>query len=160
MSVTLLLCLSITQHLPASARHSNLGTKLVLVPQEYAKRPFRGFLERENWPYLGRVRVLQLKYLLRECEKSVKHMEAVVWEKNSVFMTVKSSSSRVGRLYAIWPILARMYVFVRNFGPYDKKKMEFLSQANLDVSHVLFVFLSWSAPRSGFTSLLFDVQLK
>ena len=157
MSVTLLLCLSITQHLPASARHSNLGTKLVLVPQEYAKRPFRGFLERENWPYLGRVRVLQLKYLLRECEKSVKHMEAVVWEKNSVFMTVKSSSSRVGRLYAIWPL-------PRGGGggghPYDKKKMEFLSQANLDVSHVLFVFLSWSAPRSGFTSLLFDVQLK
>ena len=58
--------------------------------------------------------------------------------------------------------------FVRNLAtspgrgglPYDKKKMEFLSQANLDVSHVLFVFLSWSAPRSGFTSLLFDVQLK
>ena len=74
------------------------------MPQEYAKRPFRGFLERENWPYRGRVRVLQLKYLLRECGKSVKHMEAVVWEKNSVFMTVKSSSSRVGRLYAIWPL--------------------------------------------------------
>ena len=74
------------------------------MPQEYAKRPFRGFLERENWPCLGRVRVLQLKYLLRECEKSVKHMEAVVWEKNSMFMTVKSSSSRVGRLYAIWPL--------------------------------------------------------
>ena len=38
--------------------------------------------------------------------------------------------------------------------------MEFLSQANLDMCHVLFVFLSWSAPRSRFTSLLFDVQLK
>ena len=38
--------------------------------------------------------------------------------------------------------------------------MEFLSQANLDVSHTLFVPLSWSAPRSGFTLLLFDVQLK
>ena len=56
--------------------------------------------------------------------------------------------------------------FVRNLAtspgrtPVWKKKMEFLSQANLDVSHVLFVFLSWSAPRSGFTSLLFDVQLK
>ena len=41
-----------------------------------------------------------------------------------------------------------------------KKKMEFLSQANLDVSHALFLPLSWSALRSGFTSLLFDVQLK
>ena len=41
-----------------------------------------------------------------------------------------------------------------------KKKMEFLSQANLDVSNALFVPLSWSTPRSGFTSLLFDVQLK
>ena len=57
--------------------------------------------------------------------------------------------------------------FVRNLatppGRVDsnmEKKMEFLSQANLDVSHALFVHLSWSAPRSGFTSLLFDVQLK
>ena len=41
-----------------------------------------------------------------------------------------------------------------------KKKMEFLSQANLDVSHTLFVPLNWPAPRSGSTSLLFDVQLK
>ena len=65
-------------------------------------------------------------------------------------MTVKSSSSRVGRLYAIWPL-------PWGGGGVDtrmtKKKMEFLSQANLDVSPVLFVFLSWSAPRSGFTSL-------
>ena len=41
-----------------------------------------------------------------------------------------------------------------------KKKMEFLSQANLDVSHALFVSLNWSAPTSSFTSLLFHVQLK
>ena len=41
-----------------------------------------------------------------------------------------------------------------------KKKMESLSQANLDVSHTLFVRLIWSAPRSGSTSLLFDEQLK
>ena len=41
-----------------------------------------------------------------------------------------------------------------------ENKMELLSQANLDVSHALFVPLSWSAPGSGFTSLLFDVQLK
>ena len=41
-----------------------------------------------------------------------------------------------------------------------KKKVEFFSQANLDVSNTLFVPLSWSTPRSGFTSLLFDVQLK
>ena len=41
-----------------------------------------------------------------------------------------------------------------------KKKMEFLLQANLDVSYALFVSLNWSAPRSGFTSLLFHVQLK
>ena len=40
------------------------------------------------------------------------------------------------------------------------QKRPLLSQANLDVSHALFVSLSWSAPRSGFTSLLFDVQLK
>ena len=38
--------------------------------------------------------------------------------------------------------------------------MGFLSQANLDVSHTLFAPLNWSAPRSGSTSLLFDVQLK
>ena len=38
--------------------------------------------------------------------------------------------------------------------------MGFLSQANVDVSHGLFVSLNWSAPRSGLTSLLFHVQLK
>ena len=38
--------------------------------------------------------------------------------------------------------------------------MVFLSQANLDVSHALFVSLNWSAPTSGFTSLLFHVQVK
>ena len=41
-----------------------------------------------------------------------------------------------------------------------KKEKDFLSRANLDVSNALFVPLSWSAPRSGFTLLLFDVQLK
>ena len=67
-------------------------------------------------------------------------------------MTVKSGASRVGHLYAIWPL-------PRGGGLQYENKMEFLSQANLDVSHALFVPLSWSAPRSGFTSLLFDVQL-
>ena len=68
-------------------------------------------------------------------------------------MTVKSGASRVGHLYAIWTLPGEM-------GLQYEKKMEFLSQANLDVSHALFVSLNWSAPTSGFTSLQFHVQLK
>ena len=47
--------------------------------------------------------------------------------------------------------------FVRNLatpprrGDSSIKKVEFLSQANLDVSRSIFVPLSWSAPRSDFT---------
>ena len=42
-------------------------------------------------------------------------------------MTVKSGASRVGHLYVIWPLK-------RGGGLQYEHKMEFLSQANLDVS--------------------------
>ena len=48
----------------------------------------------------------------------------------------------------------------RRHSSMKKKKMVFLSQANLDVSHALFVSLNWSARRSDFTSLLFHVRLR
>ena len=73
-------------------------------------------------------------------------------------MTVKSGVSRVGRLYAIWPLPRGGRG--GNVLPYDKKKMEFLLQAKLDVFHVLIVFLTWSALRSGFTSLLFATKIE
>ena len=67
-------------------------------------------------------------------------------------MTVKSGASRVGHLYAVWSL-------PRGGGDFSmKKKNGILVQANLDMSHALFVPWSWSAPSSGFTSPLFDVQ--
>ena len=99
----------------------------------------------------------------------VKHMEAVVWEK---YLT--QSESVVYFEFYLGTLLPQLG-FVRpqktvldkkqsNLVPLPRgegtpiwktKKMELLSQANLDVSHALFVSLNWSAPRSGFTSLLY-----
>ena len=129
-----------------------------------------------------------MKYLLRECGMGVKYMEAVVWEKDLTqyesvvyfelylgkvlpqLRFIRPQKTVLGKKFSvydsqIWCQQGR--AFERNFatppvrGDFSmKRKVEFLSQANLDVSNALFVPLSWSTPRSGFTSLLFDVQLK
>ena len=69
-------------------------------------------------------------------------------------MTVKSGASRVGHLYAIWPL-------PRGEGtPVWKKKWNSCRKPIWTCLTLSVVSLNWSAPTSGFTLLLFHVQVK